>query len=77
MLRTTAHSLLVHARVSEAYINFALMYTTYHIFTVLPIKDPTNEDDKPTTSFKLATGTKPSLSYFQVLCCPCGVKKAN
>ena len=31
-LRTIAHSHRVHARVSEAYIYFALMYTTYHIF---------------------------------------------
>ena len=31
-LRTVAHSLMVHARVSEAHINFALMYTTDHIF---------------------------------------------
>ena len=37
-LRTIAHSLMVHARVSEAYINFALMYTADHIFMVLPIK---------------------------------------
>ena len=38
-LRTVAHSLMVHARVLEAYICFALMYTTDHIFPVLPIKD--------------------------------------
>ena len=31
-LRTIAHSLMVHVRVSEAYIHFALMYTTDHIF---------------------------------------------
>ena len=37
-LRTVAHSLMVHARVPEVYVNFALMYTTDHIFTVLPIK---------------------------------------
>ena len=29
---TIAHSFMVHARVLEAYLNFALMYTTYHIF---------------------------------------------
>ena len=38
MLRTISHSLMVHARVLEAYINFASMYTTDHIFLVLPIK---------------------------------------
>ena len=41
-LRTIAHSLMVHARVPENYIHFALMYTTYHIFPVLPIKDLIN-----------------------------------
>ena len=41
-LRTIAHSLMIHARVSEAYIHFALMYTTDHIFWVLPIKDLIN-----------------------------------
>ena len=30
---------MVHARVSEAYIHLALMYTADHIFPVLPIKD--------------------------------------
>ena len=38
-LQTIAHSLMVNTRVLEAYINFTLMYTTYHIFLVLPIKD--------------------------------------
>ena len=38
-LRKIAHSLMIHARVSEAYIHFAFMYTTVHIFPVLPIKD--------------------------------------
>ena len=37
-LCTIAHSLMVHAIVLEAYINFTLMYTTDHIFPVLPIK---------------------------------------
>ena len=55
-LRTITHSLMVHARVSEAYINFALMYTTDHIFLVLPIKDMINEDGDPTTPYKIATG---------------------
>ena len=50
-LRTIAHYLMVHARVFEAYINFALMYTTDHIFLVLPIKDLINEYCKLTTPF--------------------------
>ena len=38
-LCTIAHYLMVHDRVSEAYIHFASMYTTDHIFPVIPIKD--------------------------------------
>ena len=33
-LRTVEHPLMVHARVPEVYVHFALMYTTYHIFPV-------------------------------------------
>ena len=62
-LRTVAHTLMVHARVPEVYVHFTLMYTTYHIFPVLPIKDLINEDGDPTTPHKLATGTKPSVSH--------------
>ena len=32
MLRTIPNSIMVHARVLESYIHFALMYTTDHIF---------------------------------------------
>ena len=56
------HSLMVHVKVLEAYIDFGLMYTTDHIFPVLPIKDLINEYGKMTTSFQLATSTKPSVS---------------
>ena len=76
-LRTIAHSLMVHAEVPENYIHFALMYTTDHIFTVLPIKDLINEDGDPTTPYKMATGTKPSVSHLRVLFCPCVVRKAT
>ena len=72
MLRTILHSLIVHARVSEACIHFALMYTTNHIFPVLPIKYMIIEYGDPTTPYKLATGMKPSLSPLCVLfsmCC--------
>ena len=72
-----AHSLMVHARVPEVYVHFALMYTTYHIFPVLPIKYLINEDGDPTTPYKLATGTKPSVSHLRVLFCPCVVRKAT
>ena len=74
-LRTVSHSLIVHARVPEVYVHFSLMYTTDHIFQVLPIKDLINEDGDPTMPQKLATGTKPSVSHLRVLFCPCVVRK--
>ena len=53
------------------------MYTTDHIFLVLPIKDMINEDGDPKTPHKLATGTKPSVSHLRMLFCPCVVRKAT
>ena len=76
-LRTIAHALMVNARVPEIYVHFALIYTTDHIFPVLPIKDLIKEDGYPTTPYKLATGTKPSVSYLRVLFCLCVVRKAT
>ena len=76
-LLTIAQYHMVHARVSEAYIYFALMYSTDHIFPVLPIKYLISEDGDPTTPFKLATGTKPSVSHLHVLFCPCIVRKST
>ena len=58
MLRTFAHPLMVNARFPEVYAHFTLMYTTDHIFPVLPIKYIINKDGNPTMSQKLATGTK-------------------
>ena len=66
---------MVHVRVLEAYIHFALMYATNHIFLVLPIRDLINEDGDPTMPFKLATGTKPSVSHLCVLFFPCVLRK--
>ena len=72
-MHTIALSLMVYDRVPEAYVHFALMYTTYHIFLVLPIKDLINEDGDPMMPHKLATVTKPSVSHLRVLflsmCC--------
>ena len=56
-LSKITHSLMVHGRFLEAYIHFALMHMTDHIFPVLPIKDMINEDGDVTTPFKLATYT--------------------
>ena len=58
------HALMVYARVPEIYVHFALMYTTDHIFPVLPIKDLINKDGDPTTPYKLATGTKPQCLIY-------------
>ena len=68
---------MVHARVSEAYIHFSLMYMTYHIFQVLTIKDLIKEYGVPTTPYKLATSIKPSVSYLRVLFFPCIVWKGT
>ena len=76
-LLTIAHALMVHARVPEIYVHFASMYTTDHIFQVLPIKDLINEDGDPTTPYKLATGTRPSVSHLRVISCPCVLRKAT
>ena len=77
MLCTIVHSLMVHARVLEAYIHFAFMYTTNHIFLVLTIKDLMNEDGNPTMPFNFSTITKPSVSHLHVLLCPSVVRKAT
>ena len=53
------------------------MYTTYHIFPVLQIKDIIDEDGDPTTPYKPATGTKPSVSDLHVLFFPCAVRKGT
>ena len=76
MLRTIVHSLMVYARVLEAYIHFALMYTTYHTSSVLPIKYTIYEDGDPITPFKLATAKKPSVSHLYVLFCPSDLRKS-
>ena len=64
-------------RVSEAYIHFTFMYTTDHIFPVLPIKDLINGYGDPTTSYKLATGSKPSVLHLRVLFFSCVVRKST
>ena len=74
---TIAHSLMGHDRVLESYIHFILMYTTDHIFPVLPIKDMINKDGDTTMPYKLATGTKHLVSYLRVFFCPCVVRKAT
>ena len=67
---------MVHTRVPEVSLHFALMYMTDHIFPVLPIKDLINEYGHPITLHKLVTGTKPSVSHLRVLFFPCVVRKA-
>ena len=53
------------------------MYTTDHIFPVLPINDLINKDGEPNTPFKLVTSKKPSVSHLPVLFCPGVVRKAT
>ena len=61
-LHTIEHSLMVHVQFLEAYIHFALMYTTDHILQVQPIKYLINEDGESTIPFIIATGKKSSIS---------------
>ena len=68
---------MVRAIFLEAYIHFVIMYTADHVFTVLPIKDVINKDGDQSTSFKLATGMKPSISHLSVLFCPRVVQEAT
>ena len=68
-LQTIADSIMVHAQVSEKYINFALMYKTGHIFPVLPIKHLLNQYSEPTTPH--------SLSNIRVLLFPFVLQKAT
>ena len=67
MLRTISHSLMVQGKVLEAYYYSLLIYTTDPILPVLTIKDLINKDSEPTAPFKLAAGTKPSISHLCVL----------
>ena len=77
MLHTIAHSLMLHARVLEVYIHFALIYTTDHIFPVLPIKYLINEDGDLTTPHKFTTGMKPTVPHLRVFFFLCVVYKAT
>ena len=75
-LHIVAQSPMVHTRVPEVYVHFALMYTIDHIYLVLPIKYLTNKDGDPMDTHNLETGTKPSVSHLCVLFCPYVVCKA-
>ena len=68
---------MVHARILEVYIHFSLMYKEYHNFPVLPIKSLMEKESDPTIPFKLATGTKPTVSHLRVLFCPYVVQKST
>ena len=53
------------------------MYTTDHLFPVIPIKHLANQDGEPTTPHKLATSTRPSVSKLRILFYSCVVRKAT
>ena len=55
----------------EAYIHFALMYTTDGIFPVLPIKYMMIENSQTTMPSTVTTSTKPAVSYLCVIFCQC------
>ena len=66
-LQTIARSIMVHARVSDEYIHFSLIYRADNIFTVIPIKHLVKQDGEPTIPHKLATSTKNLVSNLSVL----------
>ena len=68
---------MVHARVSDKYIHFSLMYTTDHIFLVLTIKHLVDNYGEPTTPHKMATGKEPTVSNLCDVFCPCVLQKAT
>ena len=76
-LQTIAYPIMVHARVYDKYIFFAIIHTTDHIFPALPIKHLVNQYVEPATPQKLATGTKPVVSNLFVLFCLCVLRKAT
>ena len=53
------------------------MYTTHNIFPVIPIKDLINKYGDLTTPYKLAKGTKLSVSHLCMLFCPCVLRKST
>ena len=76
-LRTITLSIMVHTRVSDEYLHFALMYMTDHIFPVIRTKHLVNQYGEPITPRKMETGTKPLVSNLHVLLCPCVARKAT
>ena len=68
---------MVHARFSDEYIHFSLMYTTDNIFPVLPIKHLVNQDGEPSILHKMENFMKPLVSNPHVLFCTCVVLKAT
>ena len=67
---------MLHARFSEAYNHFSLIETGDHLLPVVSSKDMINKDGDPTTLFMFDTVTKPSITHWRVLFCPCVVQKS-
>ena len=53
------------------------MYTTDHIFPVIPIKYLVNQDGEPTDPHKLVTDIKPPVLNLRVLFCLCVLQKST
>ena len=69
------NSLIVQARVDESFTHFASMHAC-HIFACIPVKT-LRKNERLTTPFELFTESKPKIKKFQVLFCPCVVKKCT
>ena len=60
-MQDITHSSMVYVRVADEDIHLELMYTTFHILTVISIKQLVNRDGEPTMLHKLETSVKPSV----------------
>ena len=59
--QTIENLIIWNSRVSSEYIYIVLMYTTDHIFPVIPIKHLVKQDGESTMPHKLAYGMKHSV----------------
>jgi hypothetical protein len=67
--------MLVHARLPDMYLYHALLHAC-NVFNILPLKDLVTLDRTVSTPpFELFVGSKPMVSNFRVLGCPCVTMK--
>ena len=75
LICTTAHSLMVFARVEERFTDFALLYAAHEIIPALPLRDLVDDSGETTTPTFLMTGKKAHISGIRTLFFPCIIKK--